>query len=225
MRYGLLNDWRRLDKSRLSMTVQRFCALAYPKEYPELPETPLPALMVDPDNAFQAASDLGLKSEEAPISALCPGAEFGPAKQWPASHYAQLADHYGQLGWQIWLFGSEKDRPVCGDIQDAASTPCQNLAGKTSLAQAVDLLSLASAVVSNDSGLMHIAAALDRPLVALYGSSDPNFTPPLSPKAQVLSLGLECSPCFKRQCPLGHLDCLTRITPNAVADLLGNPAT
>ncbi len=220
MRYGLLNDWRPLDKSRLTMTVQRFCALAYLKSHQEIPETPAPALVVDRDNALEAAVSLELKTANGPILALCPGAEYGRAKQWPARHYAQLASYYGEKGWQIWLFGSEKDRAVCQEIGDLASAQCQNLAGKTSLAQAIDLLSLADAVVSNDSGLMHIAAALDRPLVALYGSSDPAFTPPLSPKAQALSLGLACSPCFKRECPLGHLDCLNQITPDAVAERL-----
>jgi heptosyltransferase-2 len=109
--------------------------------------------------------------EGAPILALCPGAEFGTAKRWPPEHYARLAGYYLERGWRVQLFGSDNDRPVCRAIREAcgADTACQDLAGETSLAEAVDLLSLASAVVSNDSGLMHIAAALERPLVAVYG--------------------------------------------------------
>jgi heptosyltransferase-2 len=154
------------------------------------------------------------------ILALCPGAEYGPAKRWPAQYYAEVARHKIDQGWQVWLFGSEKDRADADQINKAASGLCTDFTGKTSLAEAVDLLSMVNVVVSNDSGLMHVAAALDKKLIAIYGSSDPGFTPPLNAKAQVISLNLYCAPCFKRECPLGHSNCLTGITPAQVLDAI-----
>jgi heptosyltransferase-2 len=147
---------------------------------------------------------------------LCPGAEYGPAKRWPARYYASVARRYLSAGWHVWLFGSDKDQPVGQEINRLCDDRCDDLTGRTSLGQAIDLMSLASAAVSNDSGLMHVAAALGLPLVAVYGSSDPGFTPPLSNSARIARLGLECSPCFKRECPLGHLDCLNRLTPDRI---------
>jgi heptosyltransferase-2 len=220
MRCGLLNDARRLDKGLLTMTVQRFVALAYPPHLESIPEIPVPELQVDGANARAAREQFGLGAGERPVLALCPGAEYGPAKRWPEARYGELARRRIAAGWDVWLFGSEKDQPVCEEIKRLAGEGCADLSGRTSLAQAVDLLSLADAVVSNDSGLMHVAAALDRPLVALYGSSDPGFTPPLNARSKVISLGLECSPCFKRECPLGHLKCLQEISVDRVDEAL-----
>ena len=134
-------------------------------------------------------------------------------------HYAQLGRHFARQGWDLWLFGSEKDVAVCEGIA-ATCKVSTVLAGRTTLEQAVDLMSLADAVVSNDSGLMHVAAALDRPLVALYGSSDPGFTPPLNERHEIVSLGLSCSPCFERVCPLGTTACLVDIPVDQVAGAL-----
>lgn len=217
MRYGLLNDIRKLDKSFLSMTVQRFVALADAPGVARRPDILPPLLDVRADDVRLALESMQLqKSADKRVLALCPGAEYGEAKRWPTAYYAELARRYLNNGWQVWLFGSDKDRPVCDNITSQAGRACKNLAGKTSLAQAVDLLSLVDAVVSNDSGLMHVAAALERPLVAVYGSSDPGFTPPLNAQHEVLSLGLDCSPCFKRECPLGHSRCLRDISINRV---------
>jgi heptosyltransferase-2 len=217
MRYGLVNDVRRLDKSRLTMTVQRFVALAYPGDYNGIPEIPIPELRVDAAGVASALDALGLERGQAPLLLLCPGAEYGAAKRWPEHYYGELAGDMIEQGWSVWLFGSEKDRPVCAEVNRVAGGRCVDLSGRTSLAQAVDLMSLADIVVSNDSGLMHVAAALNRPLVALYGSSDPCFTPPLNPRSRVVSLGLDCSPCFKRECPEGHLKCLTELRVEQVA--------
>lgn len=220
LRYALLNDIRRLDKQRLPMTVQRFVALGLPPDHPSPPECPQPRLRVAPELQDRALAELGLRRQARPLLALCPGAEYGPAKRWPTEYFGELAASRLAAGWAVWLFGSGKDREVCAQVAASAGPGCRDLSGSTSLAQAVDLLSLADAVVSNDSGLMHVAAALDRPLVALYGSSDPGFTPPLSPGARVLSLGLECSPCFRRECPLGHLQCLRGISVQQVSQAL-----
>ncbi len=219
-RYGLVNDIRRLDKTRLPMMAQRFAALAAPAEADDLPQIEPPLLRVKQDEVERALQAMGLVEAEGRILALCPGAEFGPAKRWPASAYAELARHYLHKGWQVWLFGSAKDREECQTIDQHTDGRCTDLSGRTSLAQVVALLSLADAVVSNDSGLMHVAAALQRPLAAVYGSTDPGFTPPLNSNSRVVRLGLDCSPCFKRECPLGHLDCLRRLPASQVIGAL-----
>jgi heptosyltransferase-2 len=215
-RYGLLNDARKLDKKRLPLMVERFAQLAEaPAE--EIPR-PLawPQLHVGNAQRSQTLSKFGLTLEQ-PVAVFCPGAEYGPAKRWPAHYYAELAQDLRAQGYAVWLIGSPKDKPVGDVIVALGNEPCRNLCGVTDLAEAIALLSCADVVVSNDSGLMHIAAALDRPMVALFGSSSPQFTPPLSTKAQVLKLDLPCSPCFKRECPLGHFNCMIKLTPKEVA--------
>ena len=214
-RYGLLNDVRVLDKAKYPLMIERFIALAYPKDV-TLPQ-PLarPALSVSTEAKLQISAAFQLDLEK-PLLALCPGAEFGPAKQWPAEHYAVVAKQKHQEGWQVCLFGSPKDKAIADEINQLSGGVCRNLAGETTLQQAVDALACADTVVTNDSGLMHVASALDKNVIAVYGSSSPQFTPPLSDKAKILSLNLECSPCFKRECPLGHLHCLKQLTPQMV---------
>ena len=216
-RWGLLNDIRRLDKSVLTQTVQRFVALAASSQPTVAPVCPSPCLSVNAENQQQALHkfDLYIKGK---VLALCPGAEYGEAKRWPASHYARVAKEWLHAGWQVWLFGSKKDADVVAQINQLSDNGCVDLSGKTSITEAVDLLALTNAVISNDSGLMHVAAALNKKLIALYGSSDPRFTPPLNANAKIISLGLECSPCFKRECPLGHTRCLVDITPQQVIE-------
>lgn len=222
-RYALLNDLRLLDKQALPRTVQRFAALGSPRNAHAMAfdSLPLPALTTEVKSTGDAIRRLGLDAAK-PALALCPGAEYGPAKRWSPEYFAVVAQHFSNRGWQTWLFGSERDHQVAESVRQAAGPDCINLAGLTTLSEAVDLMAQCQAVVSNDSGLMHLAAALDRPLVAIYGSSDPGFTPPLSlpDRARIEWLDLPCSPCFKRECPLGHYACLRELHPERVIQAL-----
>ena len=214
-RYGLINVRHTLDKAALPLMVERFAQLGESPGAPLLRPVSHPKIRSTAADQEETLSALGIERPPR-IAAFCPGAEYGPAKRWPAAHLAALARMLASAGYAIWLFGSSKDHAIAEEISQLAPGLCRNLCGATALGQAVDLLALADLVVCNDSGLMHVAAALDRPLVALYGSSSPGFTPPLSDQADILSLNLDCSPCFKRDCPLGHLDCLNKLTPEQV---------
>jgi heptosyltransferase-2 len=163
------------------------------------PPLPFPRLMLKPNDT---AARFGIAG---PYTVFCPGAEYGPAKRWP--HFRELA---GKLGSQVVLLGSASDR------KEAEHIPGRNLVGQTTLDEAIDLIAGAARVVSNDSGLMHVAAATGRPQVALYGSSSPEHTPPLSPAARVVWLKIECSPCFARVCPLGHFRCMNDMSVERV---------
>ena len=217
-RYGLLNDYRRLDPDRYPLMVERFLALALPPGEPVPRPLPAPRLTVDADNRARLVRELDLAGDR-PVLALCPGAEYGPAKRWPAAHFAALARHGLERGMQVWLLGSPGDAEVCAGIE-ALAPEVKNLAGRTRLVDAVDLLSAAAVVVSNDSGLMHVAGAVGARVIDIYGSTSPDFTPPLGPDAAVVTLKLPCSPCFQRTCPLGHLRCLRELEPERVAELL-----
>ncbi len=219
-RYGLLNDVRRLDRKALPRLVDRFAALAVtPGELVPLP--PRPVLVPDLANRSAAVRALRLRFDRK-TAILCPGAEYGPAKRWPPTHFAELAARLMADGLQVWLVGSPNDRLAAESVLQAAGESgrqMRDLTGNTDLGTAIDLLSLATIVVSNDSGLMHAAAAVGVPMVALFGSSSPVYTPPLSGAAQVARIDIACSPCFKRECPLGHFRCMRDLAPRAVYDL------
>jgi heptosyltransferase II len=229
-RYLLLNERHRPAadrppahahaKARAPM-VEFYAHLAGAPRDPWPQDVPDPRLCVQPSMHAQARARLGLAPDPALI-VLCPGAEYGPAKRWPAGHFAQLTALVAQARPDtiIAILGSEKDRELAQEIVAQAGPRVHNLCGRTTLDEAIALISQADGVVSNDSGLMHVAAALRRPQVALFGSSDPRHTPARSPRATMLWLELECSPCFRRECPLGHLACLNRITAQQVFEAL-----
>lgn len=220
-RYVLLNDIRLLSEDRLPRMVDRYLALGLPVGA-ELPPITAPRLMVDPDNKLKLAKRLSLGSGK-PVLGLCPGAEFGDAKQWPEHYFTAIADHAIRAGMQVWIFGSPADRLTGKCIRDAITEDqemCRDLTGETTLLDAIDLLSDCRLVVANDSGLMHIAGAVGRPTIVLYGSTSPTFTPPLGEDAEILSENLSCSPCFKRTCPLGHKNCLNGLSPERVKPII-----
>lgn len=211
----LLNDGRRLDKKRYPLMIEQYMALGLPPDKP-MPETQpfYPELSVT--NAAQVLSKHQLNVGQQPLLALCAGSEFGPSKRWLPEYYAEVANQKLTEGWAVWLFGSAKDRPITDQIMALTQDRCVNLAGQLALAESIDLLSLVSGLVTNDSGLMHVGAALKKPVIAIYGSTSPSFTPPLSETAQVLKLQLDCQPCFKRVCPLKHHRCMRDLQPAQV---------
>ena len=209
-RYGLINRMHRQNPAHERL-VERYAALAFPPGSAIPDVLPRPGLKSDPEARAKVLGRLGLDSDAAPII-LCPGAEYGPAKRWPVEHYAELAAGLRAAGRAVWVVGSARERPL-GETIAAAASGVSNLCGATTLNEAVDVLAAAAAVVCNDSGLMHVAAALDRPIVALYGSSSPRYTPPDADRVRILYRALDCSPCFERECPLGHFKCLRGISP------------
>ncbi|MDR0736562.1 MAG: lipopolysaccharide heptosyltransferase II [Zoogloeaceae bacterium] len=217
-RLGLVNVRHKLDKGALPLMVERFAQLAQEPGTPLVRPVAAPRLVSTQAAQMAALSALELENPER-LVVFCPGAEYGPAKRWPARHFAALARELTKTGCAVWLLGSAKDRALAEDICRQASGGCRNLCGKTRVDQAIDLIALAKLVVCNDSGLMHVTAALSRPVLAIFGSSSPNFTPPLSDRAVIVRHDLPCSPCFKRVCPLGHSDCLENIAPQEVFDL------
>jgi len=214
-RYGLLNDARKLNKSQIPLMVKRYERLAEEK-IGNIPRSmDYPTLTIPSENQQTILHKMGLKLDK-PVAAFCPGAEFGPAKRWPVAYFAEIAQRLRKRGYAVWLIGSAKDKEVADKIVALGNQDCRNFCGETDLTEAIALLSCAQLVISNDSGLMHLAAALDRPMLALFGSSSPQFTPPLSAHAEVVQLDMKCSPCFKRECPLGHFNCMMKLTPDLV---------
>ncbi|MBN1683874.1 MAG: lipopolysaccharide heptosyltransferase II [Gammaproteobacteria bacterium] len=216
-RYHLLNDVRILNKKNYPLMIERFMALGLPPKEKLTHPYPIPQLDVNIKNRTKTLKRFHLADpSEKPILALCPGAQFGPSKRWPAQYYAKVAREKLAQGWQIWIFGAQSDAMEANEIQLATKNHCINLVGQTTLDEAIDLLSWATVVITNDSGLMHMAAALNLPLIAIYGSSSPNFTPPLGTRIKILTLNLSCSPCFKRECPLQHFHCMLHLKPPLV---------
>ncbi len=164
-----------------------------------------------------------------PYYVFAPGAEYGPAKRWPTTQFAQLANQILQNdpGAKIVVLGSQSDQTLGQEILQSTnqSDRIHNWCGTIPLNQSMALIAQCKSLISNDSGLMHIGAALSIPQIAIFGSSNPKHTPPLSKQAKVIWLGLECSPCYQRTCPLGHLNCLNQIDSNRIYSMLTSPAT
>ncbi|MBR7888726.1 lipopolysaccharide heptosyltransferase II [Marinomonas sp. A79] len=214
-RYFLLNERRTLDKSILNQTVKRFTSLGLPVEQAYPPQDiPFPKLTVNEDNQTRLYQAFSLSNR--PAIALMAGAEFGPSKQWPIGHFHELAKSAIASGYQIWVLGGPKDQTDGDKIVDNLGEFAINLCGKTQLVDVIDLLAAAEKAVSNDSGLMHIAAAVGTEVHGIYGSTSELFTPPLTDKKTIHNLHLECSPCFKRTCPLGHTNCQNQLMPDSI---------
>ena len=211
LRFGLLTERRKLDKKILNQTVKRFVSLGLPSRqaYPPA-QIPNPNMRVNERNQQVLFNRFSLSTDK-PAIALMPGAEYGPAKQWPLPHFREVAEHMLGIGYQVWVLGSAGDREdgeeVCRELVGEA----YNLCGETDLADAIDLIAAARLVVCNDSGLMHVAAAVGTHIHAIYGSTSVNFTPPLTRQATVHALNLSCAPCFQRQCKFGHYNCLKEL--------------
>lgn len=220
MRYGLLNDLRILNKETLPLMVQRFVSLATPEISLSYSN---PHLITNESRQPELLQHYQLDRQR-PTLVLCPGAEFGPAKQWPTAHYAEVSNAMVARGWQVWVMGSASDaetaESIIAGIEKNRSGHIKNLCGQTTLEDAIDLMAVADQVISNDSGLMHLAAALQKPLIALYGPTSPAFTPPLSDQSKTLSIKVECGPCFQRECPEKHHRCMKDLLPEQVLKVL-----
>jgi heptosyltransferase-2 len=223
-RYGLLNRVKILDPKRWPLMIQRYVALADEQWADTHEKIPHPELRIDPENLAAIFKKCDVTPSNDRVLVLCPGAEFGPAKRWPSEYYAEVAQKKLAEGWQVWLIGSPKEQGDAAIIQNATEHRCLDFTGKTSLLDAIDLIGHADVVVGNDSGLMHIAAAVSKPLVAIYGSTSPGFTPPLFENAQIVRTGIECSPCFKRTCQFGHYKCLTELKPHQILSAIDKAA-
>lgn len=221
LRWGLLNDVRYLNKNKYPTMMQRYVALAYTKGEDIPTEHPYPAFKVNQATVLETLNKFNLVTgKNKKIMALCPGAAFGIAKRWPEHYFIKLAQNKINAGWEIWLFGSKQDLPVVERIQNQLPSNCKNFAGKLQLSETVDLISVVDVVISNDSGLMHMASGLNKYLLAIYGSTSSAFTPPFGAHAKIVTKKLPCSPCFKKVCPLKHHQCMNAITPEQILEIL-----
>jgi heptosyltransferase-2 len=214
MRHGLINAMHHDDQPPRPM-VAFYAALAQDPALPLAANLPRPSLRVGSDEVAAVCARLGI-AQDRPLVVFAPGAEFGAAKRWPPRHFGELARAIvaADASAQVALLGSPKDRESCEQVVGHAGAAASNmlvLAGQTRLDEAVALIARAAAVVSNDSGLLHIASGLNRPVIALYGPTDPDHAPPFSDLARSISLRLDCSPCRQRECPLGHHNCMEQM--------------
>ena len=223
-RFYWLNDIRLLDKRRYPLMHHRYAALAYPYDF-ELStvSVPAPALSCNKSQAQQLLDEFDLRGTK--LLAIAPGAAFGAAKRWPEAYFAKLSSWAIAQGWRVLCLGSQAESALASSIKSAIEVDRRHgfvdLCGQTTLGQAIDLLSVVDKVVTNDSGLMHIACAVGSAPIAIYGPTDSRHTPPLHPHATILEhQDLDCRPCHKRDCPLQHHQCMRALKPDMVIELL-----
>lgn len=215
-RHGVINHVLSSNKSKSIPTVCNYLRHAgLELEIDQVKSEYAPQLLVDNDNRNKVLEEHTI-SFDTPLIACMVGAEFGPSKQWPVQHFVKLIDMLNQQGLQICILGSQKDAQIGDEIEALVRQPVKNLCGKTSLLDVIDILASCSLAISNDSGLMHIAAAVDTPIVAMYGATSPAYTPPLHKKAKTFFVKLECSPCWQRTCKYEHYRCQKDILPENV---------
>lgn len=214
-RYILINNYYKLDKTILPLMIDRFCALA--NEGNKVIDINFPLLKIDTNNQGILRRQFNLDKNKIMI-AFCPAAEYGLAKRWPPEYFARLANLLDSNIYQIVILGSKKDKEIAEQILECSNFPIVNLCGKTDLKDVVDILALCEHTITNDSGLMHTAASVNSHIIAIYGSTSENFTPPLTKNAEIVKINLECSPCFARTCKFGHYNCLKMILPEMILE-------
>lgn len=211
MRFALINDRIKKDPS-LYRTVDQFLALA-PKS--KGTKVSLSTYLISKPSQGKKLLP-GKLSGSDKVLGIAPGAEYGESKRWPIEYFADVANEAIQKGWVVISLGSTHDQDLGKTLDRLTKNKVINLIGKTKLEEVIDVMSLCQTFLSNDSGLMHVAASLNIKQVAIFGSSDPKKTPPLSRHAKLAYLDLSCSPCFERICPLQHTNCLKNIKPSEI---------
>ena len=221
-RYGLINDICMADDSLPDRTINQYITLGQKTLDTKNKGFENPRLRVDSEEQSLVLRRLDLSNQKN-VVILAPGAEYGLAKRWPVEYFKELAARLDSNNYKVWIMGSEKERHL-GEIILGSSSNGNiiNLCGETNLSEAIDLLDYAEVLVTNDSGLMHIASAVNTHIIAIYGSSSPIFTPPLTNRKTILYLDIECSPCFKRECYLKHFKCMKSISVAQVYDAISS---
>jgi heptosyltransferase-2 len=218
-RYGLLTDCRLLNKSQIPLMANRYAALAYPIEKSLQIQADSPRISLDKQQITSLLATFNLEYQ-VPTLAICPGAAFGSAKQWPAEYHARVIEYALQQSWQVIILGSKQDIAISEMIKNNLAAKYLNkvndLTGKTSLMQVIASIALADTIISNDSGLMHLAASLNKSQIAIYGSTSVLHAPPMNSLAESLHIEIDCRPCNKRVCPLKHHRCMRQIHPSMV---------
>jgi heptosyltransferase-2 len=218
-RFGLINDLR-FGERKLPRMIDRCAALALPKGAPLPPDWPLPELNVQAAEAAAWRTKNGLADDGRPAVAFAPGA-VGPSKRWPVEHYAEVARELARTGYSVWVLGSPQEAPLAAEIAGAAGSNARDLTS-TDLRNAILALKCASAAISNDSGLLHVAAAIGTPSIGIFGPTSPWHWAPLNPLAATIETrtALHCRPCHKPTCRLGHHRCMREIPSSQVLDAL-----